>query len=100
MQFSLWIPGLVLIPVFSLQLFLFCLVGTIIEQKGEKFSDGVYNLTFNELSREHKQIFRLLLLCSQQPKTLTCARMTRISLNLFVNMSQKFYSIFMMLRNM
>ncbi|XP_050070732.1 putative odorant receptor 83c [Anopheles maculipalpis] len=100
MQFSLWIPGLVVIPAFSLQLFLFCLLGTIIEDKGVKFSDGVYSLTWNELSRENKQIFRLLLLSSQQPKTLTCARMTCISLNLFVNMSQKFYSIFMMLRNM
>ncbi|XP_040172351.1 putative odorant receptor 83c [Anopheles arabiensis] len=100
LQFSLWIPGLVLIPVFTLQLFLFCLLGTIIEDKGVKFSAGVYRLTWNELSKQDKQIFRLLLLSSQQPQTLTCARMTCVSLNLFVNMSQKFYSIFMMLRNM
>nr|XP_040238048.2 putative odorant receptor 83c [Anopheles coluzzii] len=100
LQFSLWIPGLVLIPVFTMQLFLFCLLGTIIEDKGVKFSAGVYSLTWNELSKQDKQIFRLLLLSSQQPQTLTCAGMTCISLNLFVNMSQKFYSIFMMLRNM
>uniref|UniRef100_A0A182S5C0 Uncharacterized protein n=1 Tax=Anopheles funestus TaxID=62324 RepID=A0A182S5C0_ANOFN len=100
LQFSLWIPGLVLIPAFTLQLFLFCLLGTIIEDKGVKFSDGVYNLTWNELSLGDQKIFRLLLLSSQQTKTLTCARMTPICLNLFVNMSQKFYSIFMMLRNM
>uniref|UniRef100_A0A182WQW1 Uncharacterized protein n=1 Tax=Anopheles minimus TaxID=112268 RepID=A0A182WQW1_9DIPT len=100
LQFSLWIPGLVVIPVFSLQLFLFCLLGTIIEDKGVKFSAGVYNLTWNELSLRDQHIFRLLLLSSQRTKTLTCGGMTPICLNLFVNMSQKFYSIFMMLRSM
>lgn len=68
-----------------MQLFLFCLLGTIIEDKGVKFAAGVYSLTWNELSKQDKQIFRLLLLSSQQPQTLTCAGMTCISLNLFVN---------------
>ncbi|XP_052899939.1 putative odorant receptor 83c [Anopheles moucheti] len=104
LQFSLWIPGLVLIPTFSLQLFLFCLLGTIIEHKGDKFSDNVYDLTWNELSMVDKKNFRLLLLSSQHPKTLTCARMTPICLNLFLNvrkgsMSRTFYSFFMMLGN-
>ncbi|XP_053669367.1 putative odorant receptor 83c [Anopheles marshallii] len=99
LQFSLWIPGLVLIPTFSTQLFLFCLLGTVIEHKGVKFSENVYNLTWNELSTKDQKNFRLLLLSSQHTKTLTCARMTPICLNLFLNMSRTFYSFFMMLRN-
>uniref|UniRef100_A0A182NZ49 Uncharacterized protein n=1 Tax=Anopheles dirus TaxID=7168 RepID=A0A182NZ49_9DIPT len=98
LQLSLWLPGLVLIPTFTLQLFVFCLLGTVIEHKGYSFADGVYSVAWHELSARDKRIFRLLLLAAQRPKTLTCAHLTRISLNLFVNMSQKFYSIFMMLR--
>uniref|UniRef100_A0A182QK48 Odorant receptor n=1 Tax=Anopheles farauti TaxID=69004 RepID=A0A182QK48_9DIPT len=98
-QLSLWLPGLALIPTFSLQLFLFCLLGTVIEHKGDTFADAVYSVAWHQLSPADQRIFRLLLLVSQQPKTLTCGRTTRVSLKLFVNMSQKFYSIFMMLRS-
>uniref|UniRef100_A0A182JA45 Uncharacterized protein n=1 Tax=Anopheles atroparvus TaxID=41427 RepID=A0A182JA45_ANOAO len=99
LQFSLWMPGLVMIPLFSLQLFVFCALGSVIQQKGESFSAGVYAISWHELPRHEKQIFRILLLRSQTPKKLTCAQMTDINMNLFVMISQKFYSIFMMLRS-
>uniref|UniRef100_A0A182PN49 Uncharacterized protein n=1 Tax=Anopheles epiroticus TaxID=199890 RepID=A0A182PN49_9DIPT len=100
LQLAFWFPGYVIIVLATMQLFILCLLGTIIEYKGEKFSEAVYQLTWNELSRGHKKIFRLLLLSSQQPYILTWSGMTNINMNLFVGMSQKFYSIFMMLRNM
>ncbi|XP_058127669.1 putative odorant receptor 83c [Anopheles ziemanni] len=97
MQISFWIPGLVMIPLFSGQLFIFCALGAAIQHKSESFAAGVYRLSWHELPRLEKQTFRIMLQRSQNSQKLTCSQISDINLNLF--MSQKFYSIFMMLRS-
>ncbi|KFB38890.1 AGAP000226-PA-like protein [Anopheles sinensis] len=83
-QFSLWIPGLAVIPLFSGQLFIFCALGAAIQHKSESFAAGVYRLSWHELSRREKQTFRIMLLRSQESQKLTCVHIHDINLNLFV----------------
>ncbi|XP_058127668.1 putative odorant receptor 83c [Anopheles ziemanni] len=99
MQISFWMPGLFMIPLFSGQLFIFCALGAAIQHKSESFAAGVYRLSWHELPRREKQTFRIMLQRSQNSQKLTCSQISDINLNLFVTMSQKFYSIFTMLRS-
>uniref|UniRef100_A0A182WQW0 Uncharacterized protein n=1 Tax=Anopheles minimus TaxID=112268 RepID=A0A182WQW0_9DIPT len=97
---SLWLPGLFLIPLGIVQLFILCVPGMLIEVKASKLMETIYGIAWHEMHQQNKRIFQLLLHRSQHPNGLTCAGMAKIDMNLFMSVMKKVYSIFMMLENM
>uniref|UniRef100_A0A182QFJ5 Odorant receptor n=1 Tax=Anopheles farauti TaxID=69004 RepID=A0A182QFJ5_9DIPT len=97
---QLWLPGLFVIPLCTIQLFLMCLPGTLVEQKAARLTELIYGIAWHRMSHENKRIFQLLLHRSQHPRRLTCGGMVDINMNLFLSVVKKVYSIFMMLENM
>uniref|UniRef100_A0A182NZ48 Uncharacterized protein n=1 Tax=Anopheles dirus TaxID=7168 RepID=A0A182NZ48_9DIPT len=100
MRTRLWLPGLFVIPLCAIQLFLLCLPGTLIELKAARLTETIYGVAWHEMSQQNKRIFQLLLHRSQHPRGLTCAGMANINMNLFMSVAKKVYSIFMMLESM
>ncbi|XP_035917717.1 odorant receptor 22c-like [Anopheles stephensi] len=123
MRTSMWPPGLILIPLCTVQLFILCVPGTLIEIKASHLTETIYGIDWHDMHQKNKRIFQLLLHRSQHPRFLTCARMAIIDLNLFLSVRRlagvemrlgwvyytdpfrsqvmkKVYSIFMMLENM
>ncbi|XP_050075718.1 odorant receptor 43a-like [Anopheles maculipalpis] len=97
---SLWLPGIFLIPLCTVQLLILCIPGTLIEVKASKLTETIYGIAWHDMHQQNKRIFQLLLHRSQHPPILTCARMATIDMKLFMNVMKKVYSIFMMLENM
>ncbi|XP_041764287.1 putative odorant receptor 83c [Anopheles merus] len=100
MRTSIWLPGLFLIPLCTIQLLVFCIPGTLIELKASKLTESIYATAWHEMHQQNKQLIHLLLHRSQHPRGLTCAGMVSINMNLFLNVAKKVYSIFMMMESM
>ncbi|XP_052863679.1 odorant receptor 46a-like [Anopheles cruzii] len=100
MLFNFWPPGVLLLPVCILQLFVLCLPGTLIEMKADQLTATIYSIEWHELSATNKRMFQMLLQHSQHPLILTCAGLMTIDMKLFMSVAKKVYSLFMMLENM
>uniref|UniRef100_A0A182XUV6 Odorant receptor n=1 Tax=Anopheles quadriannulatus TaxID=34691 RepID=A0A182XUV6_ANOQN len=90
MRTSIWLPGLFLIPLCTIQLLIFCIPGTLIELKASKLTESIYDTAWHEMHQQNKQIVHLLLHRSQHPSGLTCAGMVSINMNLFLNVRNSF----------
>uniref|UniRef100_A0A182U324 Odorant receptor n=1 Tax=Anopheles melas TaxID=34690 RepID=A0A182U324_9DIPT len=100
MRTNIWLPGLFLIPLCTIQLLVFCIPGTLIELKASKLTESIYDTAWHEMQQQNKQIVHLLLHRSQYPSGVTCAGMVSININLYLNVAKKVYSIFMMMESM
>ncbi|XP_053678659.1 putative odorant receptor 83c [Anopheles nili] len=93
MRSKLWPPGIFLIPLCTIQLFIMCVPGTIIDIKASKLTERMYSVTWHELHAKNKRIYQLLLHRSQHPRCLTCAGMVNMDMHLFMSVVKKVYSI-------
>ncbi|XP_052863678.1 odorant receptor 46a-like [Anopheles cruzii] len=100
MRSNFWPPGVLLLPVCILQLFVLCLPGTLIEMKADQLTATIYSIEWYEMSVSNKRMFQMLLQHSQHPLILTCAGLMTIDMKLFMSVVKKVYSLFMMLENM
>uniref|UniRef100_A0A182IIU8 Gustatory receptor n=1 Tax=Anopheles arabiensis TaxID=7173 RepID=A0A182IIU8_ANOAR len=62
MRTSIWLPGVFLIPLCTIQLLLiFCIPGTLIELKASKLTESIYDTAWHEMHQQNQQIVHLLL---------------------------------------
>ncbi|XP_065088818.1 putative odorant receptor 83c [Ochlerotatus camptorhynchus] len=99
LHIDMWFPGYLVIIVSTFQLLLWCMLGTLIDVKSDVFTDQIYNISWHNMAKEDKKIFKFMLEMSQQSQKLSCGRIMTVNMNMFVAIYKKIYTIFMMLQN-
>ncbi|XP_053699224.1 putative odorant receptor 83c [Sabethes cyaneus] len=100
LHIDFWMPGYLVILVATFQLFLYCLLGTLIEIRTDLFSKRIYTVNWHKLMKREQKIAQFMLLASQKPRHLTYGRLMQLNVNFFQSIYRKIYSVFMMLQNM
>ncbi|XP_055522547.1 odorant receptor 67d-like [Wyeomyia smithii] len=93
-----WVPGYFVIVVATFQLFLYCLLGTLIDIKTDVLSECIYNVSWHKLPKKEQNIVQIMLQVSQSPRQLTYGGLVPLNMNLFQSIYRKIYSVFMMLQ--
>ncbi|XP_058821703.1 odorant receptor 67d-like [Topomyia yanbarensis] len=93
-------PGYFVVSVSTFQLFLPCVLGTLIDMKSELFVERIYSVSWHEMPKAQQKLVQIMLDKSQHSKLLTYGGMTPMNMNLFLSVYRKIYSILMMLLNM
>ncbi|XP_053699222.1 putative odorant receptor 83c [Sabethes cyaneus] len=100
LHIDFWMPGYLVIVVATFQLFLYCLLGTLIEIKTDSFSKRIYSINWYKLTKKEQKNIGFALRTSQKPRQLTYGGFTSLNVNFFLSIYKKIYSVFMMLQNM
>ncbi|XP_065088820.1 putative odorant receptor 83c [Ochlerotatus camptorhynchus] len=99
LHIDMWFPGYLVILVSTFQLFLCCMMGTLIDVKSDVFTDKIYNISWHAMAKGDQRMLKFMLEKSQQSLKLSCGGMMTVNMNLFLAVYKKIYSIFMMLQN-
>ncbi|XP_062542281.1 putative odorant receptor 83c [Armigeres subalbatus] len=99
LHIDFWIPGPMMICVSTFQLFLSCMLGTLIDVKNDICIQKIYDVSWHEMPKTEQKTLQFLLAEAQQSKTLSCGGFMPLNMNLFLTVYKKIYSIFMMLQN-
>uniref|UniRef100_A0A1W7R6N7 Putative odorant receptor n=1 Tax=Aedes albopictus TaxID=7160 RepID=A0A1W7R6N7_AEDAL len=100
LHIEFWFPGWLVITVSTFQLFLPCMLGTMIEIKCDLFIEQVYDISWHAMSNVEQKMLNFMLTKSQRTQKLSCVGMVPLNMNLFLAVYKKIYSIFMMLQNL
>ncbi|XP_058811222.1 putative odorant receptor 83c [Topomyia yanbarensis] len=87
MNVEIWMPGYLLLLVSTFQLFLVCILGTMIDIKSDQFSERVYNIPWHKMRNSEQKMIRFMLESSQRSQRLTYGGMIPINMNLFLSVA-------------
>lgn len=81
-----WFPGYFLLILAMGMLMVNCIYGTVIETKGEYFTNAVFHsLDWTVLTPKERRVVQLMLSRTQNKYKLTCGRMFEINYHTFLN---------------
>uniref|UniRef100_A0A182J093 Uncharacterized protein n=1 Tax=Anopheles atroparvus TaxID=41427 RepID=A0A182J093_ANOAO len=99
---SPWYPGMAIVLICTMQLFISCALGTYISIQNDTLVDKIYHVNWYGLSTKHQKTLQQVLLCAQRPVVLSDG-FTAIDLRYFVEVQpyiyKKIYSYLMVLQN-
>ena len=82
------------------QLFVMCLVCTIVEMKNDKMLDDISNIPWYEMDKRERLLLLPFLSMAQKSISLTFGGFLQIDMNAFVAISNNIYTYFMILVNL
>ncbi|XP_052864153.1 putative odorant receptor 83c [Anopheles cruzii] len=94
-----WLPGMAVIVICTIQLFVNCALGTFLSIKNDRLINEIYAVNWYGLSTNHQKTLQQVLLKAQLPVVLSDG-FTAIDLLNFVEIYKKIYSYLMVLQNM
>ncbi|XP_058122375.1 odorant receptor 4-like [Anopheles ziemanni] len=92
-----WYPGMAIVLICTMQLFINCSLGTYLSIKNDKLVNEIYHVNWYELSTKHQKTLQQVLLCAQRPVVLSDG-FSAIDLFNFVEIYKKIYSYLMVLQ--
>ncbi|XP_062563684.1 odorant receptor 4-like [Armigeres subalbatus] len=95
---GIWYPGLIVVLLCIVQLFIACALGTIYSTKNDQLIDEIYNISWYALPIPVQKSLALILNSSQHPVVLSDG-FDSIDLFAFVQIYKKIYSYFTMLQS-
>lgn len=89
-------PGYVILVIDVFQLFVPCLVGTVLLVKGDEFYADICKLTWNEMSLRDQKSINIMLSFAKTSKTVSFGLM-KLNLESFLEIFKNIYSYFTVL---
>ena len=99
-QQRVWILGIFVIISAMGQLFIICLIGTIINVKNDKIISNISAIPWYSMNNCELKNLCLILKMAQKPALITFGGLMEINMMAFVSVSNKIYSYFMVLNGM